>query len=72
MASVQGGTDRPTPGQVIAELSLGFWRFTASGCRQPVWMTYLTRAFPGAPHRPHPAAMDRQLDRITRPASVTG
>jgi hypothetical protein len=42
----------PTPGQIIAELTLGFWRFTASGYRQTIWMSYLSHAFPhGLPAR---------------------
>jgi hypothetical protein len=61
-----GGHRQPVPGQVIAELSLGFWRFTASGYRQTVWMNYLSHAFPHAPRRPQAARMDRQLDRIIK------
>jgi hypothetical protein len=64
--TVQHGQRRPTSGQVIAELPLGFWRFTASGYRQTVWLQYLSQAFPHAPHRPQPAAMDRQLDAIIK------
>lgn len=56
----------PTPGQVIAELPLGFWRFTAGGYRQTVWLHHLSHAFPNAPHRPQAAVMDRQLDRIIK------
>lgn len=59
-------TPHPTSGQVIAELTLGFWRFTTSGYRQTVWMTYLSHAFPHAPRRPQAAVMDRQLDRIIK------
>jgi hypothetical protein len=64
--TVQHGTHRPTSGQVIAELSLGFWRFTASGYRQTVWLSYLSHAFPHAHHRPRPADMDRQLEAIIK------
>lgn len=64
--NVRRGSRNPMPGQVIAELSLGFWRFTASGYRQTVWMTYLSHAFPYAPGPPHAAAMDRQLDAIIK------
>lgn len=64
--TVRRRVDRPTAGQVIAELTLGFWRFTASGYRQTVWMNYLSRAFPHAPGPPRAASMDRQLDRIIK------
>jgi hypothetical protein len=49
--SVRRGTSPLTAGQVIAELSLGFWRFTASGYRQTVWLSFLSHAFPHAPRR---------------------
>lgn len=64
--TVQHGSHRPTSGQVIAELSLGFWRFTASGYRQTVWLGHLSHAFPHSPHRPRPAETDRQLDAIIK------
>jgi hypothetical protein len=64
--TVRRRVKRPAPGQVIAELTLGFWRFTARGYHQTVWMNYLSRAFPHAPGPPQPAAMDRQLDRIIK------
>ena len=57
---------RPTPGQVIAELTLGFWRFTARGYWTTIWRTHLSRAFPHAPGPPQAASMDRQLDRIIK------
>lgn len=66
MRNVRSRTGRPTPGQVIAELTLGFWRFTASGYRQTVWMNYLSHAVPHAPRRPQAAVMDRQFDRIIK------
>jgi hypothetical protein len=59
--------NRPlTPGRVIAELSLGFWRFTARGYWTTVWRRYLSHAFPHAPGVPHAADMDRQLDAIIK------
>jgi hypothetical protein len=64
--TVRHRTIRPTPDQVIAELTLGFWRFTARGYWTTVWRTYLSRAFPHAPGPPHAASMDRQLDRIIK------
>jgi hypothetical protein len=64
--SVRRGASQLTAGQVIAELSLGFWRFTASGYRQTVWLSFLSHAFPHAPRRPRPADMDRQLDAIIK------
>lgn len=57
---------KPTPDQVIAELTLGFWRFTAGGYRQTLWLNYLSHGFPHAPARPQPAVMDRQLDAIIK------
>jgi hypothetical protein len=62
MRSVGGRTRRPLPGQVIAELTLGFWRFTARGYWTTIWRTHLSHAFPHAPRRPQAALMDRQLD----------
>jgi hypothetical protein len=57
-------TGAPTSGQVIAELTLGFWRFTASGYRQTVWLKYLSTAFPHASRSPRPAELDRKLEGI--------
>lgn len=59
-------TARPTPDQVIAELTLGFWRFTARGYWTTVWRAHLSHAFPHAPGPPRAASMDRQLDRIIK------
>jgi hypothetical protein len=64
--NVGSRTRQPTSGQLIAELTLGFWRFTASGYRQTIWMNYLSHAFPHAPRRPQAAQMDRQLDGIIK------
>jgi hypothetical protein len=58
-------TKQPTPGQVIAELSLGFWRFTARGYWTSIWR-YLNHAFPHAPGVPHAADLDRKLDAIIK------
>ncbi len=57
---------QPTPGQVIAELPLGFWRFTARGYWTSIWRSYLSHAFPHAPGVPQAADMDRQLDAIIK------
>jgi hypothetical protein len=58
-------TGEPTPGQVIAELSLGFWRFpTMRGYNTTVWAPYLSRAFPHAPHRPRRNAVDDRLHSV--------
>lgn len=59
-------TQNPTSGQIIAELTLGFWRFTARGYWTTVWRTYLSHGFPYAPGPPQAAVMDRQLDRIIK------
>jgi hypothetical protein len=59
-------TSRPTSGQVIAELSLGFWRFTARGYWTTIWRSYLSHAFPHAPGVPQAMDMDRQLDAIIK------
>jgi hypothetical protein len=66
MRTVGGRTRQPTSGQVIAELSLGFWRFTARGYWTTIWRTHLSHAFPHAPGVPQAAQMDRQLDRIIK------
>ncbi|HEX3649245.1 MAG TPA: hypothetical protein VHV49_12520 [Pseudonocardiaceae bacterium] len=66
VSTVRRRTARPTPDQVIAELTLGFWRFTARGYWTSVWRTHLSRAFPHASGPPQAAAMDRQLDRIIK------
>jgi hypothetical protein len=41
-----------TPGRVIAELPLGFWRFLLAGrYERELWRTCLYKAFPGQGHR---------------------
>jgi hypothetical protein len=61
----RNGTTNPLPGQVIAELSLGFWRFpTMRGYTTTVWAPYLSRAFPHAPHRPQRDDVDSRLQPI--------
>jgi hypothetical protein len=55
------GTDQPTSGQVIAELSLGFWRFTMRGYETTIWAPYLSKAFPHAPGRPLRHDIDGKL-----------
>ncbi|WP_086827699.1 hypothetical protein [Allokutzneria sp. NRRL B-24872] len=62
----RGGVAQPTPGQVIAELSLGFWRFTTNGYRNTMWAPYLKSAFPHAPGRPDRSLIDEQLLAIIR------
>lgn len=64
--NVRSGRRPPTSGQVIAELSLGFWRFTARGYWTTIWRSHLSHAFPHAPGPPHAATMDRQLDAIIK------
>lgn len=65
-AAQRGESAPPPPGKVIAELSLGFWRFTTRGYRQTIW-PYLGRtAFPAAPGRPHQRHIDRRLVPIIR------
>jgi hypothetical protein len=59
------GSAAPSPGQVIAELPLGFWRFpTMRGYRTTVWAPYLSRPFPHAGHRPLQEDVDRRLQPI--------
>ena len=61
----RGGTAEPVPGQIIAELSLGFWRFpTMRGYTATVWAPYLSRAFPHALHRPQREEVDARLQPI--------
>jgi len=60
----KGGVANPTPGHMIAELPLGFWRFTSKGYRITVWRPYLSFAFPYAPRRPNPSDIDRTLPAI--------
>ncbi|MGH3942332.1 MAG: hypothetical protein ACRDTG_27675 [Pseudonocardiaceae bacterium] len=48
----RGGLAHPAPGQVVAELTLGFWRFTTNGYRNTMWAPYLKSVFPHAPRRP--------------------
>lgn len=65
-AAQRGGSTDPPPGQVIAELPLGFWRFTTRGYRQTIW-PYLSRAaFPAASARPHQRQVDTRLLGIIR------
>lgn len=59
------GVRRPIPDQVIAELTLGFWRFTTRGYATTIWAPYLSRAFPYAPRRPQPAEVDAMIRPIT-------
>lgn len=61
----RGGVPTPSPGQIIAELPLGFWRFpTMRGYNTTVWAPYLSRAFPHAPARPQRREVDRLLQPI--------
>lgn len=61
----RGGVSTPSPGQVIAELPLGFWRFpTMRGYSATVWAPYLSRAFPHAPGRPQREEVDRRLQPV--------
>lgn len=59
-------TARPTPDQVIAELSLGFWRFTTKGYQNTIWAPYLSSAFPFAPTRPGREVIDQKFLAIIR------
>ncbi len=60
----RGGVTAPAPGQVIAELSLGFWRFTMRGYATTLWAPHLSKAFPHAPHRPRREDVDHRLHEI--------
>lgn len=54
----------PNPGQIIAELTLGFWRFTSRGYMYTVWSPYLQHMFPHARKKPRPQAVNARLARI--------
>lgn len=56
----------PTPGQIVAELPLGFWRFTTVGYTNSMWAPYLSAAFPHAPGRPQRHTVDQCLEHIIR------
>jgi hypothetical protein len=60
----RGGTRHPNSGQVIAELSLGFWRLTTRNYHQTLWTPYLKSAFPHAPNRPDRHDIDRRIQGI--------
>jgi hypothetical protein len=62
----RGGTRTPKPGQVVAELTLGFWRFTTTGYRNTMWAPYLSAAFPHSPGRPNLHDMDQRMVKIIR------
>lgn len=62
----RGGLGHPSPGQVVAELTLGFWRFTTNGYRNTMWAPYLKSVFPHAPRRPEQRDIDARLLEIIR------
>src|SRR4051794_29263768 len=56
-----------TPGGVVAELNLGFWRYLlARRYDRGLWHPCLHRAFPGQPRATVFAAVDRLLDARNR------
>lgn len=56
------GGGAATPGEVIAELSFGFWRHcTDAAHEKTLWVPYLHRAWPGKTSR---AALERSLTTI--------
>lgn len=55
-----------TPGKVVAELNLGFWRFLLDQRHQQVlWAQALHRAFPGMPKRRR-SEVQRRVNRLHR------
>jgi hypothetical protein len=62
--AITGGAPE-TPGKVVAELNLGFWRFlTAATYDRSLWRTCLYRAFPGQGLRREVHEALRDLNRI--------
>jgi len=68
----RGGLGHPSPGQVVAELTLGFWRFTTNGYRNTMWAPYLKSVFPHAPRRPEQRDIDARLLEIIRIRNQVG
>lgn len=57
-----GGAMRATPGKVVAQLTLGFWRYLSTKAHEKtIWVPYLYRAFPTGTDR---AVVDAMAGRL--------